>query len=274
MLINVGVPVLIGQRETNIIIPSVAWSADNAFGLHDAVRFEITLHVNSEVQVSIELFGLRVQVTIVAGERNSVSGPDRPREVYELRTVLLRIVYVGSAAIDDLETKPVVGRTVASQYEIDFRVTPQDLLERGAHDLAVIGVQDGFAVSLYHQNEFGEVPELITRNLKVAADLIGFAMDQLCDPGATHRLEVLVDAAVRGLRNKHMHAESEPAKGGTMKVVPVHVREVNKIRLERINKVIRNGWIIPPGAPIGGADQPWITQELLAVAGNLQTRMA
>ena len=94
------------------------------------------------------------------------SGPDCPREVYELGTVLLRIVYVGSAPIDDLETQPGVRRTVATQYEIDFWVALQDLLERGAHDLAVIGVQDGFAVGLDHQNRVREVPELITRNLK------------------------------------------------------------------------------------------------------------
>jgi hypothetical protein len=36
--------------------------------------------------------------------------------------------------------------------EIDFRVALQDSLERQAHGLAVIGVQDGLAVGLDHQN--------------------------------------------------------------------------------------------------------------------------
>lgn len=117
------------------------------------------------------------------------------------------------------------------------------------------------------------MPKLITRNLKVGADLVRFAMDQLRDPSAPNSLEVLVDTAVGGLRYKHMHVEPEPPKGRAMKVVPVHVREVNKIWLERLNKAIWNGWVIPPGAPIAGADEPWITQELPAIARNLKTRM-
>jgi hypothetical protein len=114
---------------------------------------------------------------------------------------------------------------------------------------------------------------LITRNLKVGTDPVGFAMDQLRDPSATDGLEVLVNAAVRGLGYKHMQAEPEPAKGWAVKVVPVQVREVNEIRVERLNKAIWNGWVIPPGAPVGGADEPGITQELLATAGNLETRV-
>src|SRR5207248_6846751 len=99
---------------------------------------------------SIKAFGLRVQVTIVAGERDGVLGPDCPRKVYELGTVLFRIVYVGSVPIDDLETQPGVRRAVATQYEIDFGVALQDLLERAAHNLAVISVQDGLTVGLDH----------------------------------------------------------------------------------------------------------------------------
>ena len=176
---------------------------------------------------------------------------------------------MGSTPIDDLETQPVIRRAVATQYEIDFRVTLQELLERAAHDLAVVGVQDGFAVRLNHQNRVGEVPELITRNPKVAVDLVRLAMDQFRDPGATHRLQVLVDATVRRLGHKHMHAQSQPAKGWAVKVIPVHVREVDKIRLERVNKAIWDGWIIPPGSPVGGPDKPWITQELFTIARNL-----
>src|SRR5690242_10466697 len=96
-------------------------------------------------------------------------------------------------------------------------------------------------------------------------------MDQLRDPSAPNGLEVLVNAAVRGLGHKHMPVEPEPAKGRGVKVVPMHVREVNEIRVERLNEAIWNGWVIPPGAPVGGADQPGVTQELPAAARNLET---
>src|SRR4029077_10451894 len=133
------------------------------------------------IQISIKLFGLRVQVAIVAGKRNGVLGPDCPRKVCELGAVLIRVIYVGAAPIDDLETQPGVRGAMATQYEIDFRVAPQDLLEREAHGLAVVGVQDGLSAGLDHQNRIGEVPKLITGNLKVSADPVGFAMDQLRD---------------------------------------------------------------------------------------------
>ena len=87
------------------------------------MRLEIVFHVYSKVQISIELLGLRVQVTIVAGKRNRVLGPTARAKSANSALYFSRIVDVGSAPVDDLETQPGVCRAVATQCEIDFRVT-------------------------------------------------------------------------------------------------------------------------------------------------------
>ena len=58
-----------------------------------------------------------------------------------------------------------------------------------------------------------------------------------------------------------------------MKVVPVDMREIDKVRFERVDQSFRHWGIIPPRTPVGTAYQPGIADETHFITSDRKTRM-
>src|SRR5918911_442065 len=82
--------------------------------------------------------------------------------------------------------------------------------------------------------------ELVARDPKARGDRERPAVDQLGDPGAAHRPQVVADAAVGRLRDQDVAVEPEPAEGRAVKVVPVLVGEVDEVRVELLHQAVRH----------------------------------
>jgi hypothetical protein len=75
-------------------------------------------------------------MTVIAGERNSVSRTYPVNEGAKCATIALDIVHRLFGCVETLESAAGIGRAVASEREVDTRMATQDLAERAPMNLA------------------------------------------------------------------------------------------------------------------------------------------
>src|SRR5262249_58598366 len=88
-----------------------------------------------------------------------------------------------------------------------------------------------------------------------------------------HGVEVTNHSVGRDLRYEDADVTAEAAQGGPVEMVPVQVRDVDRVGPKAANQIWR--WLgqVPPAAPIACSEEPAADQDRAAVALDVHTRM-
>jgi hypothetical protein len=186
----------------------------------------------------------------------------RAGEECKITRVGIEIVDARRRTIDDLVADARVRRTMTAQHEVDWRVPLEDLLERPTHDLGVVRAEDRRSLALRDEHAVRAGPEVVRGDGEARIEAHRLFVSDLDDVAEADVGEIVDDSAVgRALRHEHWCGAIEPPERYGLEVVPVDVREVHEVRVERLDEVLRNRWIVPPGSPIDAAHEPRIAYE-------------
>ena len=99
-------------------------------------------------------------------------------------------------------------------------------------------------------------------------------MRQFCDVLESHLQEIVQKPGAGCLGDQYSPILPKPSQCRTVEVVPMQMRDKDKIGVQALEDIFRDGRIIPPGAPVCASNKPWITYKGLTVRLNLHARMA
>ena len=261
------------QIKSGAAVPTASRNHYHAFAL---LRFRLrigVIKIGDHLRIYagvVKLDGFFVQKTMIAGERNGVFRADGKRKTRKFVNVLLRRAKFGKFFLVILNR--VWNRCRArmtAETKINFRKTIGDLFQRQTESFAVVGVQKRcFAVAQNGDRIGGKKPELERMQKTIFPNLEFIAVSDFDYVVEFTRFQVAHHSRSRNFRHEISHVAVEQTQRRRVKMIPVQMGQINKIRLNILDFGAVNFGKIPPTAPVTRTDEPRIEQERFAFIFN------
>ena len=98
-------------------------------------------------------------------------------------------------------------------------------------------------------------------------------MVEFDDVAEAKMVEVASHTVVMAAGHQDGCVTCEPAQRDSVEMVPVEVRQADGVRLEPLNELLGDGWVVPPRAPVTTADDPGIDQQRAAGPAHQEAGM-
>ncbi len=199
-----------------------------------------------------------MQVAMVGGERHCVARLHRVHELHERAHVVLVVVdHVAGVAFEP-PADAGVRRRVRAEREVDRPVPGDEVAQRPARDLGVVGIEQRDAAAFDDDRRVVDVAaELVERDAQ-RADLDRLPVRHAAHVAKADRPQVAAAAQRRLVGNQHGLAGEELAQARAVPMVPVLMAEDDRVHRRHLALVEHGAREVPPRPPVARADQPRI----------------